>query len=334
MEEIEVKREEENTKAHESVMDYDQGFTPRYEKKVKVVKETEPEPEVPEQEDDDAAKSGSVQENTETKETKDTNEVEKAKVSNFAITVDTDIWNQIARLLHAIRANAQLSLDRNGMHVRMTDAAHVAMVTIDVPRENLRELDLPDNDTKFAVDLETFPKMKNGSTMGIRRHNSGYDLEVSCNGLEYTVPEIEATTPVEKLPELNYEDYAVVGVDALRKFIGAAKSLTDAFRITFDPYNVELKSQNDTNAIRAVLTKEYGLTDSRIREKCRSSYPTEYVEKLLKAVTTVTEMKLEIKDDYPLKATFWLPETVAKAKGYYAHGVIPCTYLLAPRMEQ
>ncbi len=336
MEEVEVKREE-NANAHKSVLDYDEGFVPRYEKKIKAAEETPPKPEVPEPEDHDVAQGGSVQENTETKQVEKTEEVENARYTNFAIIIDTDVWNQIARLLYVLADEVKFSLDRNGMHVITVDPAYVAMITIDVPRESTRELYLPDGNAEFVVRLKDSPKLKNGSTMRIARSNSKKDIAISVNGLEYTVSseDYDYGAPKTRLPQLSYEDYATVSVDALRNFISATKNVSDAFRVMFNPDNVELRSRNDAdnNEVRTELTRAYGLIDNRIQEKYRSSYPREYLDKLVKAVPTITEMKLEIKDDYPLRATFLLPETVAKTKGYYAHGVIPCMYLLAPRME-
>ena len=335
MEEVEVKREE-NANAHKSVLDYDEGFTPRYEKRVRAVEETQPEPKVPESEDHDVAQSGSVQENTKTKQVEKTEEVENARYTNFAIIIDTDIWNQIARLLYVLADEVKFSLDRNGMHVITVDPAHVAMITIDMPRESTRELYLPDGNAEFVVRLKDSPKLKNGSVMRIARSNSKKDLVISVNGLEYTISseDYDYGAPKARLPQLNYENYATVSVDALRNFISATKNTSDAFRVTFNPDNVELRSRNaDNNEVRTELTRAYGLIDSRIQEKYRSTYPREYLDKLVKAVPAITEMKLEIKDDYPLRATFMLPETVAKTKGHYAHGVIPCMYLLAPRME-
>jgi proliferating cell nuclear antigen len=73
----------------------------------------------------------------------------------------------------------------------------------------------------------------------------------------------------------------------------------------------------------------------RIREQViRSCYPIEYLLKILKAVTAVTEMDIHYRTDYPMELDFKLPEVVAKTRGYYLQGEIPVRYLLAPRMEQ
>jgi hypothetical protein len=64
-----------------------------------------------------------------------------------------------------------------------------------------------------------------------------------------------------------------------------------------------------------------------------SNYPLEYLIKTVKAATTVTEMEIAYKTDYPMEVAFKLPEVVKKERGRYRPGIIPVRFLLAPRME-
>ena len=267
--------------------------------------------------------------------------IEEMDQNRFAVTMRTDIWNQVTALFKAVKSELRFTLEKEGISVVAVDPAHVAMLVITIPRGVLAEYNVPE-DSIFAIDLKNMPKLKNGNNFSISRQPNAVnrEIKVSYNGIDYTVSELDIySVNIPKIPKIDFDVDAVdatVNVQPVKEFLKVAETVSDAVKLTAHiEEKIVISATNDTNRAETVIDMENGLHRMRIRDQViRSCYPIEYLLKILKAVTAVTEMDIHYRTDYPLELDFKLPEVVAKTKGYYETGVIPVRYLLAPRMEQ
>jgi proliferating cell nuclear antigen len=349
--EVEVKTETENQKEKESqteyarnILDYDEGFKPEYRNKMKAVNLTEQVPEIPEEEDvvaqDDeetVLKAGEPKEQNETEDTVKNSEPENFRDAEFTVTMATDTWNQVIKLLKVITTEVRFKWTADGIRAVAVDNAHVAMYDITILNEVLKER-VAEEDTEFALDIDMFPKLKNGGNFTMSRRKN--EIAVDFDGVSQSVKQLDIDSILypKILPKLEQQCSATVKIEPFRKFFNAAESINDAFKMTMHAEGILiLASRSDDKKAEVVLNRENSdLLDINMsgEQTVRSYYPLEYIQKVVKAATTVTEMEIAFRTDYPLAVSFKLPAVVKKDKGKYPTGMIPVKFLLAPRMEQ
>lgn len=363
MEEVEVKTETENQKGKESrkeqiksVMDYDQGFKPEYRNRVKTVNIPDTVQEIPEDEDVVAQNdeefvqmAGEPEEQKEVEKPKQTKSeevpLEVLQTYDFKVVMQTDIWNQVIGLLKTIVADARFTFVKEGINIRVVDPASVEMLDITMPKEELAERDAQDG-TVFVLDISRMPKLKNGGLFQMSRKYTTKErekeIQISFDGIVQTVKELDVNAVrYPRIPPISYGDESVtaeIRLEPLRKFMAVARDISDA--VTFTAHRedmITVSAKSDTNKGEIVLDRDNGgILDFRMDRELtaiESNYPLEYIEKTVKA-TIATELEISWKTDYPMTATFRLPPVAKRNKGHYPTGVIPVTFMLAPRMEQ
>jgi proliferating cell nuclear antigen len=369
--EVEVKTETENQKGKESqkehartILDYDEGFKPEYRNrnKVKTVNVPEYVPEIPEEEevvaqDDEETvlKAGEPEEQEISEEPSVVQNIQKTeepkkqakptekqqptegKDADFRVGMQTDTWNQVIKMLSTLVEEAKFMWKRDGLKVVVVDPAHVAMYEILIPNEAMSER-VAEEGTEFALDLKTFPKLKNGGELYMSRVSKD-KVKISNDGVVQTISEADsAYITIPKIPEIKSTCRATVRTESLRKFFEVAENISDAMKMTMHAEGrLVLLAHSDSNKAEMVLDRESGnLLDINMpgERTVSSNYPLEYLIKTVKAATTVTEMDASYRNDYPLEMSFKLPVTTKKNKGRYFPGMIPVRFLLAPRMEQ
>ena len=238
-------------------------------------------------------------------------------VKNLKDVVDT---------LSTVVTEAKFKISQQGISVNAVDPAHVAMVSLEIPKGVLSEYDI-DNEEELSMDLE---KVK-----GILKLASGNDSFIITKDKEKLRFEIgniiksislldnnQITTP--RVPQIVAEDYIVLNKGDLEKGLRAAEDVSDAIRLTMNPDSFSAKSMSDADESEMILPKDM-LKEIQCRESIKSSYPLEYLLKFMKSVSPNEEIKLSFKSDYPLTIEFNLgTESPERIKG---------RFLLAPRME-
>ncbi|MCL4311640.1 MAG: DNA polymerase sliding clamp [Candidatus Thermoplasmatota archaeon] len=238
-------------------------------------------------------------------------------VKNLKDVVDT---------LSTVVTEAKFKISQQGISVNAVDPAHVAMVSLEIPKGVLSEYDI-DNEEELSMDLE---KVK-----GILKLASGNDSFIITKDKEKLRFEIgniiksislldnnQITTP--RVPQIVAEDYIVLNKGDLEKGLRAAEDVSDAIRLTMNPDSFSAKSMSDADESEMILPKDM-LKEIQCKESIKSSYPLEYLLKFMKSVSPNEEIKLSFKSDYPLTIEFNLgTESPERIKG---------RFLLAPRME-
>ncbi|HIH60876.1 MAG TPA: DNA polymerase sliding clamp [Ferroplasma sp.] len=232
----------------------------------------------------------------------------------------------VVDMLSTVVTEAKFKISQQGISVNAVDPAHVAMVSLEIPKGVLSEYDI-DNEEELSMDLE---KVK-----GILKLASGNDSFIITKDKEKLRFEIgniiksislldnnQITTP--RVPQIVAEDYIVLNKGDLEKGLRAAEDVSDAIRLTMNPDSFSAKSMSDADESEMILPKDM-LKEIQCKESIKSSYPLEYLLKFMKSVSPNEEIKLSFKSDYPLTIEFNLgTESPERIKG---------RFLLAPRME-
>ncbi len=232
----------------------------------------------------------------------------------------------IVDMLGTVVTEAKFKIDMSEISVNAVDPAHVAMVSLEVPKNIFSEYDV-DSEEEISVDLE-----KIRSVIRLSSSNESIIITKEKSKLKFEIGSIiksislldndQVTTP--RVPQIASDDYIVLNKTELEKGLKAAEDVSDAIRLTLDKTAFSAKSVSDSDESEMILQKDM-VKELICNETIKSSYPLEYLLKLVKSISSNEDIKISFKSDYPLTIEFNL--------GSGAGDRIKGRFLLAPRME-
>jgi proliferating cell nuclear antigen len=238
-------------------------------------------------------------------------------VKNLKDVVDT---------LSTVVTEAKFKIGQQGINVNAVDPAHVAMVSLEIPKSVFSEYDV-DGEEEVSMDLE---KVK--GILKLASGNESFIITKEREKLKFEIGNViksialldnnQITTP--RVPQIAAEDYIVLNKGDFEKGLKAAEDVSDAIRLTMSPDSFSAKSMSDADESEMVLPANM-LKEIKCSEQIKSSYPLEYLIKFMRSISPNEEIKISFKSDYPMTIEFSLGnESSDRIKG---------RFLLAPRME-
>ncbi len=238
---------------------------------------------------------------------------------------------EIADLLNTIVSEAKLTFKKDGVVIKAVDPAHVAMVSLEIPSGSFEVYDL-DAEEDISLDIERLKSIlklaSSGDVISITKEKDRLKFEMGTIVKTLSLLDNNTiTTP--RVPQVSSESYVVVAKYELEKGLKAAEDVSDSIRLTLTANDFRARSLSDTEESEMILSKEL-LKEIRCEESVKSSYPLDYLLKLVKSLSSTDSLKLSFKDDYPLTIEFEFGQPAKGSSDGYIKGI----FLLAPRMEQ
>ncbi|MHB8361739.1 MAG: DNA polymerase sliding clamp [Thermoplasmataceae archaeon] len=242
------------------------------------------------------------------------------------LTISIKNLREIIDLLNTIVSEAKLKLDLTGLNVKAVDSAHVAMIDIHLPREAFLEYDVEQED-ELTVDVE---KLKGiiklaSSNDAISMIKENERLKFKIGSISKSIPLLDNSSVVTpKIPSIHSESYVVIKKSELERGLKAAEDVSDAIKLIMKPDEFRARSASESEDSELILEKSE-LSDLNCGSEVKSSYPLDYLLRIVKSLSSSEELKLSFKDDYPLSIEFKpSKEGVEGLSGFF---------LLAPRMD-
>ncbi|MHB1440370.1 MAG: DNA polymerase sliding clamp [Cuniculiplasma sp.] len=239
----------------------------------------------------------------------------KSSVSNLKEVMD---------ILSSITNEAKLEFDVDGLKVRAIDSARIAMVDLFVPKESFISYE---TDEKVEVSVE-LDKIKSVLRLASQSDDlsltiSGSKMKFSLGNLTKTISTLDTFVNSPKLPTVDPKNYVVIRKADLDKGLRAATDVRDSIKFTIEDKRFEASSKSESEEVNLVIDNE-NLIEIRNQEKASSSYPLDYLSKIIRAISFAETLKIAFNNDYPLVMEFNFSNR---------DGVKVARFLLAPRIE-
>ncbi len=231
---------------------------------------------------------------------------------------------EVIEILSSVTNEAKLEFDNDGLRVRAIDAARIAMVDLFVPKGSF---DLYELDEKVEVSVE-LDKIRNVLRLASQSENlvvniSGNKIKFVLGTLTKTISTLDSFVNSPKLPSVDPKNYVVMRKADLDRVLRAANDVRDSIRFSITEKRFEASSRSESEEVDLVLESN-DLVELKASENASSSYPLDYLSKIIRAVTFSDNLKLAFNNDYPLVIEFSFPEKDAMKTA---------KFLLAPRIE-
>ncbi len=234
---------------------------------------------------------------------------------------------EITDLLSAIVTEAKFRIDDAGFSVTAVDPAHVAMVSLNVPKEAFNEFQT-DGQEDIALDIDRLKSIikltSSSENVGITKEKE--KLKFDLGTISKSISLLDSSTiTTPKIPSIASEYFAVVKKSDFERGLRAAEDISDSIKFTLSQDGFRASASSESEESEMTLPKDM-ISELQCDGSIKSSYPLEYLLKFIRAMSSADTLKLSFRDDYPLSIEFYLDQNQnAKIKGLF---------LLAPRMEQ
>ena len=241
----------------------------------------------------------------------------------FNAELKSDTLKGLVNIISTLIDEVKFTIKPEGMTLKAVDAAHVAMIEMDISKAAFESYSA--EDTELGLDLDKVKGVLKlagaGETIKMEQDDSSGKLVFKVGNITRRMSLIDTTGMNDpKVPQLNLTATIVVPIEELQKGIRAVESISDHITLKAGPEFFELSCEGDTDSVSLKLdnTTAKISTDTDV---C-SMFPPEYLANIIKAIPAGTQVDIGLDNDYPVKFVFALADGAAKV-----------SYLLAPRIE-
>ena len=241
----------------------------------------------------------------------------------FNAELKSDTLKGLVNIISTLIDEVKFTIKPEGMTLKAVDAAHVAMIEMDISKAAFESYSA--EDTELGLDLDKVKGVLKlagaGETIKMEQDDSSGKLVFKVGNITRRMSLIDTTGMNDpKVPQLNLTATIVVPIEELQKGIRAVESISDHITLKAGPEFFELSCEGDTDSVSLKLdnTTAKISTDTDV---C-SMFPPEYLANIIKAIPAGTQVDIGLDTDYPVKFVFALADGAAKV-----------SYLLAPRIE-
>ncbi len=238
------------------------------------------------------------------------------------VKIDVKDLKEITNLLLTLVSEAKFEFTPDKMEVKAVDAAHIAMIILEVSRDGFVEYEAEEEDMGIDLDkVKDILKLTSSNDV-VEITKEGGKITFLIGNLSRSMPLIDASAlSVPKVPNIALPAKVVISKSDFVSGIKAAESISDSITFIVSPTEFEMSAVGDEDVSRLNLKKDM-VKEIDCDEQVKSTYPVDYLMKLAKAMDSTEFITIYVGKDYPVKIVF----DIAKGRG-------KVTYLLAPRIE-
>jgi len=236
-----------------------------------------------------------------------------------------DVFSSVLRGLRTLVSEARWHFKEEGLHSRAVDPANVAMVIVDVSRENMEAYSI-DEETVVGVDVNRIydiaKSIKKNELVELQVEDETR-LKVKFGSVEYRVTLIDpaAIRKEPKIPQLDLPAKIVLDAGEFKKAITAANKISDQVVFRSDETGFYIEAEGDVDKIT------FHMSDAELIEfnkaEARSMFGIEYLLEFCKVAGSGDLLTIYLGTDYPVRLVFDV-----------ADGKVKVEYILAPRLER
>ncbi len=240
------------------------------------------------------------------------------------VIMDGNVLKAITRAMVALVSEARWHFKNEGLHSRAVDPANVAMVIVDVSKENLEAFSI-DEESVIGVDVNRIydiaKSIKKNELVELQIEDES-KLKVKFGSVEYSVALIDpsAIRKEPKIPKLDLPAKIVLDAGEFKKAISAADKISDHVVFRSDDSGFYIEAEGDIDKIT------FHMSDAELIEfnkaEARSMFSLEYLKEFVKVASAGDLLTIYLGTNYPVRLVFEVADGKANVE-----------YILAPRIE-
>lgn len=241
----------------------------------------------------------------------------------FSADLKSDTLKGIVNIISTLIDEVKFTITPEGMTLKAVDAAHVAMIEMEIDKCAFESYDA--ERCEIGLDLDKVKGVLKlasaGDIIRMEQDDTHGRLVFKVGNITRRMNLVDTSTMSDpKVPQLSLTAKISLSVDELQKGIRAADTISDHITLRAGQGYFELSCEGDTDSVSLRLEGDSVKVDTD-SDVC-SMFPLDYFSNITKAIPSGTMVGVELDNDYPVKLVFALADGNARVN-----------YLLAPRIE-
>lgn len=240
------------------------------------------------------------------------------------VTARQELMSKIVDTLGIVVEDARFDFAEDGLHVRVVDPSHVAMVKLDVDAAAFDTWEL--DETKVGFDIR---KLKEMLSLGGANDLIEFSFSDETGVLTINLGKIDRNIrPLDNsvmnppaVPELEFPCKATINGAVFSQALRAARQVGDLVNFSISEESFTIHVQGSADSVTVVFDKEE-LHSLECTAPARSQYSLQYLVGMAKIFGSLDEVSLGFGDNFPLSMNFSFYDGAAEVQ-----------YFLAPRVE-
>ncbi|MBE8539760.1 DNA polymerase sliding clamp [Geoglobus acetivorans] len=240
------------------------------------------------------------------------------------VIMDGEVLRAVTRAMVALVSEARFHFQEEGLHSRAVDPANVAMVIVDVSRDNLEAYSI-DEEKTVGVDVNRIYDIAKGikkNELVELKVEDEATLKVKFGSVVYSVALIDpsAIRKEPKIPNLDLPAKIVLDAGEFKKAIASADKISDHVVFRSDSTGFYIEAEGDVDRIVFHMSEAELIEFNKA--EARSMFSVEYLKEFIKVAGTGDLLTVHLGTNYPVRLVFEVAGGKAKVE-----------YILAPRIE-
>ncbi len=239
---------------------------------------------------------------------------------------NADVFKKSIEAIAVLIDEAELVVSSNGIELKATDPSQISMVDFSLPAKSFEKFDV--TDTRLGLDLDylnqVLSRAQGGDELVLSLDEKKAFLSVTFRGRaerSFQVPLIDISTSEVPNPRIEFDSEMIISASFLQNAFKDAALISSHVVLGCSEEKFFVKATSSKgNLNEEVKQNNDSLPELRVKRECRSMFPLDYLQDMLKAASSDTKVNLSLKSSAPVKVSYLI-------------GDAQVSYFLAPRID-
>ena len=237
-----------------------------------------------------------------------------------------DIFKKSMEAISVLIDEAELVVSSNGLVLKATDPSQISMVDFSMPKSAFEKFESVD--TRLGLDLDYLNQVLSRATSSdqlvLSLDEKKAFLTVTFKGnaeRSFQVPLIDISSSDVPSPRIEFDAELVISAGFLQSAFKDAALISSHVVLGCNEEKFYVKATSSKgNLNEDVKQNKDTMPELRVKRECKSMFPLDYLQDMLKVASSDTKVNLFIKSSAPVRVAYQI-------------GDASISYFLAPRIE-
>ncbi len=239
---------------------------------------------------------------------------------------DATIFKKSIEAISVLIDEAELVIKQDGLELKATDPSQISMVDFSMPKNAFETFKC--EETRLGLDLDylnqVLSRAQSSDKLLLSIDEKKAFLSVTFKGKaqrSFQVPLIDISTSEVPTPRIEFDAELKISSGFLQNAFKDAALISSHITLgcTSEKFFIKANSSKGNLVEEAAQDKE-NLPELKVKMECKSMFPLDYLQDMVKAASAPETLSLFIKTNAPVKISYLIGEA-------------SITYFLAPRIE-
>lgn len=240
------------------------------------------------------------------------------------VTARQDLMSKIVETLAVVVEDARFDFGEDGLHVRVVDPSHVAMIKLDIDAAAFDTWEV--DETKLGLEMRKLKELVSlgsaGDLVEMAYNTDSGVLTINLGKIDRNIRPLDnSTLTPPQVPSLDLPCKVSLGGAEFAQALKAARQVGDLVNFSISPDSFTVHVQGSTDSVTVSFSQDE-LQSIECAAPARSQYSLTYLVPMTKIFGALETVSIGFGENYPLSMNFTFQDGAAEVQ-----------YFLAPRVE-